>query len=81
MHPLKKYGESSVNLLGLGVVVRMVPHIRPITRKDKTMNTPSTKSSKAELVVIQGFECEDIDVSIEELELKIMPESAAGFLD
>ena len=52
-----------------------------ITRKDKTMNTPSTKSPKAELVVIQGFEGEDIAVSIEELELKIAPESAAGFLD
>jgi len=45
------------------------------------MNTPSTKSSQAELVAIQGFECEDIEVSIEELELKIVPESTAGFLD
>ena len=52
-----------------------------ITRKDKTMGTPSTKSAKSELVVIQGFEGEDIEVSIEELELKIAPESAAGFLD
>jgi hypothetical protein len=45
------------------------------------MDTPSVKSSKAEMIVIQGFECEDIDVSIEELEQKIAPESAAGFLD
>jgi hypothetical protein len=45
------------------------------------MNTPSAKSPNAELVVIQGFEGEDIDVSIEELELKTAPESAAGFLD
>ena len=45
------------------------------------MNAPSTKSSKAELVVIQEFECTDIEVSVEELEVRIVPESLAGFLD
>lgn len=45
------------------------------------MSKPSVEISKTELIVIQGFEGEDIDVCVEELELKIAPESAAGFLD
>ena len=45
------------------------------------MNTPCTDQSKAELLVIKGFEGEDIEVSVEQLEMKIMPESLAGFLD
>jgi hypothetical protein len=45
------------------------------------MNTPCIEPSKGELVVIKGFEGEDIEVSVEQLEMKIMPESLAGFLD
>jgi hypothetical protein len=45
------------------------------------MNTPCIKQSKAELVVIKGFEGEDIEVSIEQLETRIVPESTAGFLE
>jgi hypothetical protein len=36
---------------------------------------------KIELVVIKGFESEDIEVSVEQLEMRIVPESTAGFLD
>ena len=45
------------------------------------MNTPCIDNSKAELVVIKGFEGEDIGVSVEQLEPRITPESTAGFLD
>jgi hypothetical protein len=45
------------------------------------MNTLSIELSKAELVVITGFEGEDIDVAVEQLETRIVPESLAGFLD
>ena len=45
------------------------------------MNTPCAEQSKAELVVIKGFEGEDIELSVEQLEMRIMPESTAGFLD
>ena len=45
------------------------------------MNTSSIEQSKPELVVIKGFEGEDIEVSVEQLEVRIMPESLAGFLD
>ena len=37
--------------------------------------------SKTELVVIKGFESEDIEVTVEQLEMRIVPESTAGFLD
>jgi hypothetical protein len=45
------------------------------------MKTPSTAAPEAELVVIKGFEGEDIEVSVEELELRWVPQSSAGFLD
>jgi len=45
------------------------------------MNTPCIEESKSKLVVIKGFEGEDIEVSVEQLEPRIMPESSAGFLD
>jgi hypothetical protein len=45
------------------------------------MNKPSIELSDIERIVIQGFEREDIDVCVEELELKIAPESSAGFLE
>jgi hypothetical protein len=45
------------------------------------MTTPSIELSKSELVVITGFEGEDIDVTVEQLETRNMPESLAGFLD
>jgi hypothetical protein len=45
------------------------------------MNTPCIELSKAELVVIKGFEGEDIDVGVEQLEPRITPESTAGFLE
>ena len=45
------------------------------------MNEPCIEESKSELVVIKGFDCEDIEVSVEQLEPRIMPESTAGFLD
>jgi hypothetical protein len=59
----------------------MLPAALLIKRKDKTMNTPCTEQSKAELFVLKGFEGEDITVSVEELEPRIVPESTAGFLD
>ena len=45
------------------------------------MNTPCIEPSNAELVVIKGFEGEDIEVTVEQLEVRIIPESLAGFLD
>jgi hypothetical protein len=45
------------------------------------MNTPCIEKTKAEDVVIKGFEGEDIEVSVEELEPRIVPQSSAGFLD
>ena len=45
------------------------------------MTTPSIELSNAELVVITGFEGEDLDVTVEQLEMRNMPESLAGFLD
>ena len=45
------------------------------------MNRPSLELSELELVVIKGFEGEDVDASVEQLEMRIMPESLAGFLD
>jgi hypothetical protein len=45
------------------------------------MNTPCIEQSEAELVVIKGFEGEEIEVSVEQLETRIVPESTAGFLD
>ena len=44
------------------------------------MATSSVELSKTELVVITGFEGEDLDVTIEQLEVRNMPESLAGFL-
>ena len=45
-----------------------------------TMNTCITPP-KTELVVVKGFENEDIEVTVEQLETRIVPESTAGFLD
>jgi len=45
------------------------------------MNTPRNQPSKTETVVIKGFESEDIEVTVEQLETRTMPESTAGFLD
>jgi len=45
------------------------------------MNTPCIEQSQAELSVIKGFEGEDIEVSVEQLETRLMPESTAGFLE
>ena len=45
------------------------------------MSTMSIDLSKAELVVITGFDGEEIDVTVEQLETRNMPESLAGFLD
>jgi len=45
------------------------------------MNTSSIEQSKPELVVIKGFEGEDIEVSVEQLETRITPGATAGFLD
>lgn len=44
------------------------------------MDTPSVEASKAEPVV-KGFKGEDIETAPEQLELRIMPASLAGFLD
>lgn len=45
------------------------------------MNTPYIGQSTAGLVIIRGFEGEDVEVGVEQLEPRIMPESTAGFLD
>ena len=45
------------------------------------MKTQSVKPLETELVVIMGFEGEDIEVTVEQLETRILPQSTAGFLD
>ena len=45
------------------------------------MSTPYSDSTKAGTIVIKGFESEDIEVTVEQLEARIVPESSAGFLD
>jgi len=45
------------------------------------VNTPCIEQSTADLVVIKGFYGEDIEVDIEQLETRIVPESTAGFLE
>jgi len=45
------------------------------------METPSIESSKTELVVVKGFDGEDIEITFEQLETRIVPQSSAGFLD
>lgn len=62
-------------------MVFMVPAVCSSEERTRTMNTPCIEQSKAELVVIKGFEGEDIEVSVELLETRIMPESTAGFLE
>jgi len=52
-----------------------------ITERTKMMKTQSVERSVTELVVVKGFEGEDIEVTIEQLETKILPQSTAGFLD
>ena len=45
------------------------------------MSTSLIAQSPIEQVVIKGFEGEEIEVSVEQLEPRIVPESSAGFLD
>ena len=45
------------------------------------MKTQSVNPLETELVVIKGFEGEDIEVTVEQLETRILPQSTAGFLD
>ena len=45
------------------------------------MATSSVEPSETELVVITGFDGEAIDITVEQLETRNMPESLAGFLD
>jgi hypothetical protein len=45
------------------------------------MSTPRIEQTNAELILIKGFEGEDIEVSVEQLETRIVPESTAGFLE
>ena len=45
------------------------------------MQKPHVETSDTELVVIQGFEGEEIELTIEQLEQRINPQSTAGFLE
>jgi hypothetical protein len=46
------------------------------------MKTTSVELSKTEPVLVRGFNGEDIEVTVEQLENRIMPDqSSAGFLD
>jgi hypothetical protein len=45
------------------------------------METPYVEESKAEPIVITGVEGEDLEVTAEQLEMRLMPSSLAGFLD
>jgi len=52
-----------------------------VTERTKIMKTRSVEPSETELVIIKGFEGEDIEVTVEQLETRILPQSTAGFLD
>jgi|KBSMisStandDraft_5_1062788.scaffolds.fasta_scaffold6690798_1 hypothetical protein len=45
------------------------------------MGTPSVEASKPEQVVVIGVDGESIEITAEQLEMRIMPSSLAGFLD
>lgn len=45
------------------------------------MDQSCSGQSTAKLVVVNGFEGEAIELSVEQLEPRIMPESTAGFLE
>jgi len=45
------------------------------------MSALTIKPPKNDAVVIKGYEDEDIDVSVEQLETRLVPESIAGFLE
>jgi len=45
------------------------------------MKAKCVERSETELVVVKGFEGEEIEITIEQLETKILPQSTAGFLD
>jgi hypothetical protein len=77
----RKTGKAlQISWVGLGGVhdANRVAHQ---TQRSDSMNTPCIEESKAELVVFKGFEGEDIEVSFEQLEPRIVPQSTAGFLD
>ena len=52
-----------------------------LAERTKMMKTRSVETSETELVAIKGFEGEHIEVTIEQLETKILPQSTVGFLD
>jgi hypothetical protein len=67
---------------GGGTLPNELAHsISLITERTKMMKTQSVERSETERVVVKGFEGEDIEVTIEQLETKILPQSTAGFLD
>jgi hypothetical protein len=45
------------------------------------MQKPVIEQANAKLVVIQGFEGEAIEITIEQLEDRTAPQSSAGFLE
>ena len=45
------------------------------------MERPHVEPLKSDVIVISGFEGEKIEVSIEQLETRLVPQSTAGFLD
>jgi hypothetical protein len=50
-------------------------------QRSNAVNTSSIELLESESVVIKGFENEIIDVGVEQLETRIVPESLAGFLE
>ena len=60
-------------------VARML--LDELAERTKMMKTRSVETSETELVSIKGFEGEHIEVTIEQLETKILPQSTVGFLD
>jgi hypothetical protein len=45
------------------------------------MKAASGEQLSTVAVLIEGFDHEDIEITVEQLEDRIMPESTAGFLD
>ena len=50
-------------------------------KKETVMSTPSIELIQDKVVAIEGFEGEEIEVSVEQPETRTVPESLAGFLD
>ena len=65
----------------LALTVRTISADSIEAERSTVMSALTIKPPKNDAVVIKGYEDEDIDVSVEQLETRLVPESIAGFLE